>query len=116
MSPPPVRVGEKVDRSRCRTVAGEGLVQGGGFRPLVYRLARRSRLDGCVRNDGGRVVIDLGRRQSAIEGFLAALRTEAPAPARALRVTSTWSGPAIDADSQSNADAAGRPPGADDGA
>jgi len=37
-----------------------GVVQGVGFRPFVYRLARRFELQGWVRNSAGDVEIALG--------------------------------------------------------
>ena len=68
-------------RARCRVLV-EGVVQGVGFRPFVYRLAQRCRLAGCVRNDGRGVLIELQGEQSVIQRFLDALVSEAPAAAR----------------------------------
>lgn len=44
--------GERAERIRVR-----GIVQGVGFRPMVWRLAREHRLRGTVRNDGDGVAI-----------------------------------------------------------
>lgn len=58
-----------------------GTVQGVGYRPFVYRLARTLGVDGTVRNDGGTVVIEAGGAGDALEAM--ALRLAADAPPRA---------------------------------
>ncbi|MFG1292961.1 carbamoyltransferase HypF [Xanthobacter versatilis] len=73
-------------------VAGEeievsGIVQGVGFRPFVYRLARRLGLGGDVRNAGDRVIIRIAGPASARDAFAAALADEAPVLARVEQVT-----------------------------
>ena len=57
-----------------------GEVQGVGFRPFVYGLARRYALAGFVANDAGGVVIEV--EGSNLNQFLAALDAEAPPLAR----------------------------------
>ena len=64
-----------------------GIVQGVGFRPFVYRLARRLGLGGEVRNAGDRVVIRISGPSAAREAFAAALTHEAPVLARIEQVT-----------------------------
>ncbi|MFG1416390.1 carbamoyltransferase HypF [Xanthobacter sp. V0B-10] len=59
-----------------------GIVQGVGFRPFVYRLARRLGLAGHVRNVGDRVVIRAAGARADLDAFAAALRAEAPPLAR----------------------------------
>ncbi len=59
-----------------------GLVQGVGFRPTVWRLARRHGLRGTVRNDARGVDIMAWAEAGAIEAFLADLRAECPPLAR----------------------------------
>jgi hydrogenase maturation protein HypF len=66
-----------------------GVVQGVGFRPFVHRLAVRHALDGWVRNQATDVVIALEGAGSAIERFVAALRTDAPPLARIDSITAT---------------------------
>jgi hydrogenase maturation protein HypF len=63
-----------------RRAAGrvEGTVQGVGFRPYVYRIAREEGLGGFVRNDERGVVIDVEGSAEAIERFVARLPAEAP--------------------------------------
>ena len=57
-----------------------GAVQGVGFRPFVYRLARRYQLRGFVRNDSEGVLCEV--EGADLQRLLAPLRDEAPAPAR----------------------------------
>ncbi len=55
-----------------------GIVQGVGFRPFVYRLAREHGLAGYVANSDQGVLIEVEGSDEALERFLAALRAEAP--------------------------------------
>jgi hydrogenase maturation protein HypF len=55
-----------------------GVVQGVGFRPCVYRLARRLGLNGWVENAGSGVEIHIEGPAAAVEGFPAALRAGLP--------------------------------------
>jgi hydrogenase maturation protein HypF len=55
-----------------------GLVQGVGFRPTVWRLARRHGLRGSVANDGDGVCIHACGSAAAVEDFVRALSNEAP--------------------------------------
>lgn len=56
-----------------------GVVQGVGFRPYVYRLARRLALDGWVENAGSGVKIHVEGPAAVVrEGFPAALRAGLP--------------------------------------
>jgi len=59
-----------------------GTVQGVGFRPFVYGLARRYGLVGFVLNDGGGVSIEAEGEAGALDAFAAALTDEAPGLAR----------------------------------
>ena len=63
-----------------------GVVQGVGFRPFVYGLARRHALAGFVLNDGEGVVIEAEGAGSELERFAAALVEEAPSLARVAAV------------------------------
>ena len=56
----------------------QGVVQGVGFRPFVYRLAREEQLGGFVRNDERGVVLEIDGRPDAVESFLARLARESP--------------------------------------
>jgi hydrogenase maturation protein HypF len=55
-----------------------GAVQGVGFRPTVFRLAREGGLRGEVRNDGQGVLIHVGGAAAEVLRFLHRLRAEAP--------------------------------------
>jgi hydrogenase maturation protein HypF len=56
----------------------EGTVQGVGFRPFVYRLARELGLTGWVQNTRNGVSIEVEGDAPAIETFLQQLHTDAP--------------------------------------
>ena len=74
MSPAPSEVAELI---RVR-----GLVQGVGFRPMVWRLANHYGLRGWVGNDGGGVTISVQGRSGKIEEFLTELQQGPPPLAR----------------------------------
>jgi hydrogenase maturation protein HypF len=59
-----------------------GIVQGVGFRPFVYHLARSRGLVGLVRNHSGGVVIEVEGPGDALEDFLRQLRLHPPPLAR----------------------------------
>ncbi len=64
-----------------------GTVQGVGFRPTVYRLAKACGLRGDVCNDGQGVLIRVSGSQEAITEFVARLQTECPPLARINQLT-----------------------------
>lgn len=64
----------------------DGVVQGVGYRPFVYRLATGLGLRGEVRNAGGSVAIRVAGGRDAIAEFVAKLRDEAPSAAAVERV------------------------------
>ena len=70
-----------------RSLIVEGVVQGVGFRPFVWRLATELGLSGRVRNAAGRVEIDATGMGAALDAFARRLRTDAPPRARVERVT-----------------------------
>ncbi|BCD46140.1 hypothetical protein NHP190020_11790 [Helicobacter suis] len=53
-----------------------GRVQGVGFRPFVYKLAKELGAHGFVRNIGGRVEVVL--EEALLPAFLQALKTQLP--------------------------------------
>lgn len=65
-----------------RSVRVQGIVQGVGFRPFVYRLATEERLAGLIGNDTDGVIIELEGPASGIEAFLFRLHSETPPLAR----------------------------------
>ena len=59
-----------------------GTVQGVGFRPFVYQLAKRGGLKGWVRNTSSSVDIEVEGEEAALELFLDRLKSQAPPMAR----------------------------------
>jgi hydrogenase maturation protein HypF len=55
-----------------------GAVQGVGFRPFVYRLARELALSGWVGNDGAGVIIEIQGAATEIDRFVRRLSADAP--------------------------------------
>ncbi|MGA9115965.1 MAG: carbamoyltransferase HypF [Bacteroidota bacterium] len=64
-------------RSRCRLTV-TGAVQGVGFRPFVYRLARELGLSGWVRNDGRGVTAEAEGPEDRLFAFRSRLASEKP--------------------------------------
>ena len=73
---------------RC-VIALEGMVQGIGVRPSIYRLAVGRGLAGSVRNTHQGVLVDVEGEETALRSFLADLRGLTPAA----RVAATWPEP-----------------------
>jgi len=67
------------ERRRLRVT---GTVQGVGFRPFIYRLAREHALAGWVRNDVHGVTIEAAGDADVLDAFAAAIAAEAPPAAR----------------------------------
>jgi hydrogenase maturation protein HypF len=65
----------------------QGIVQGVGFRPFVYRTARRCGIRGRVVNSSDGVVIEGEGSHASVNRFLSMLKTELPPLARADRFT-----------------------------
>ncbi|MDA8384341.1 MAG: carbamoyltransferase HypF [Betaproteobacteria bacterium] len=84
----------RVARWRLRV---SGQVQGVGFRPLVYRLAREMGFAGWVRNGVQGVEIEL-QGPGGVEAFVRRLRDEAPALARIDALDAEECAPAADGD------------------
>ncbi len=77
---------------RC-TITLDGVVQGMGFRPCVYRLAVRRALAGSVRNSLQGVVAEVEGEADAVRGFIEDLARVAPAAGRPHRLSVTWDEP-----------------------
>ncbi len=69
-------------KTRGLRIRVQGVVQGVGFRPFVYRLAKRFGLTGSVRNTGEGVLIEAFGDEKALLAFLKALKEETPPLAR----------------------------------
>ena len=65
----------------ARSVRVRGVVQGVGFRPFVFRLARANALAGWVRNGGDGVEMHLEGTPRALDAFLRDLEARPPAAA-----------------------------------
>ena len=66
----------------AESIRVKGTVQGVGFRPTVYRLARTNQLRGEVSNDGQGVLIVVVGDRSSIDNFIQQLEQEKPPLAR----------------------------------
>ncbi len=74
---------DAIETVRARwTFRVRGAVQGVGFRPTVYRMARALSLAGFVRNDADGVWIEVEGAEADVRRFAATLRSEAPPLAR----------------------------------
>lgn len=65
-----------------RIIAVSGVVQGVGFRPFVYGLAKRLDLGGSVKNQGGSVLIEIEGDPTRLDRFLEELHSRPPPLAR----------------------------------
>lgn len=71
--------GPETDRMTiARRVRINGIVQGVGFRPFVYGLARRWNLTGRIHNDQHGVALVVEGPYANVEAFVSALTTESP--------------------------------------
>jgi hydrogenase maturation protein HypF len=61
-----------------RHIEVSGIVQGVGFRPHVYRLARERALAGEISNTPSGVTIEVQGPREKIDDFVVRLRQEAP--------------------------------------
>src|SRR5215210_134442 len=61
-----------------REISVRGIVQGVGFRPFIYALARRHELVGLVRNDAEGVHIEAEGTSEELDLFLREIKEEAP--------------------------------------
>jgi hydrogenase maturation protein HypF len=68
----------KAPRRERRGIRVRGIVQGVGFRPFVYALARRHGLSGTVRNDAEGLRIEVEGVPEELERFVRALEEDAP--------------------------------------
>jgi hydrogenase maturation protein HypF len=84
---------EDREREERRRLVVRGTVQGVGFRPFVYRLAREHELTGWVRNTSAGVEIEVEGSGLGLDAFVRRLRTGAPPLARIERIESRTAGP-----------------------
>jgi hydrogenase maturation protein HypF len=67
-----------IERLQARIL---GIVQGVGFRPFVYRLAKELELSGWIRNDESGVTLEVEGPHNTLLKFLERLHSEKPSPA-----------------------------------
>jgi hydrogenase maturation protein HypF len=80
-------------KTRCRMLC-QGVVQGVGFRPFVYRTAVALDLAGTVQNTPAGVVIEVEGARAAIAELQRRLREEAPPLAKVTAIEENWDAPA----------------------
>ncbi len=66
----------------------EGRIQGVGFRPFIYTLARKMKLKGTVRNTLEGVEIEIGTDKTGLHNFLKAMEEQIPSIARIDKIAS----------------------------
>lgn len=76
----------------CQRIRVSGIVQGVGFRPTVWRLAKALGLTGWVRTDPRGVEIEVCGERERIEALIEQLRQDAPPMARIDAITSRFAG------------------------
>jgi hydrogenase maturation protein HypF len=81
MGADPIVAGTSGVRTRERLTI-QGLVQGVGFRPFVYALARRLGLSGSVGNDSSGVIVEVEGTRAAVDEFAESLVRDLPPLAR----------------------------------
>ena len=83
------RTATDVQSAQTLDIVVQGLVQGVGFRPFVYRLATELGLAGVVRNTAGRVEIRATGPRADLDRFVERLASDAPPRARVESVTAS---------------------------
>jgi hydrogenase maturation protein HypF len=91
--------------------AVRGAVQGVGFRPHVFRLARELGVTGWISNDADGVRIEIEGARPVLERFRARLRADPPPAARVTGLTEAWLEPVGYTDFRIRESRAGGTPG-----
>jgi len=82
------------ERKLAAKIIVKGIVQGVGFRPFIWHLARRFDLKGYVRNVGGSgVEIFVEGTKEKILKFLSSIKNEKPPPAKIENICVNWCEP-----------------------
>jgi len=74
--------------NECKVIQVEGLVQGVGFRPFIYRLAKQYQLKGFVENRSNCVFIKIQGNPKNIEQFISSIKSKAPVVSKIKSVVS----------------------------
>jgi hydrogenase maturation protein HypF len=88
-----VRTALDAARARRCTIAIEGVVQGVGFRPFVYRAAVRHGLAGSVRNSLQGALVEVEGDEHSLQRFLDEVTAPPAASSARRRVTMQWDEP-----------------------
>jgi hydrogenase maturation protein HypF len=75
---------------KCLSLSIQGAVQGVGFRPFIYRLAKELGLRGWVNNSAQGVLLEAEGRQEQLEIFLQRIQQEKPPYASIQSMTAVW--------------------------
>ena len=67
-----------VKENQLARISARGVVQGVGFRPFVYGLAKKYKLNGWVCNTSEDVRIEVEGARNRLDSFISSLRAEAP--------------------------------------
>ena len=78
----PTEVQTELQQEIRRQIEVSGIVQGVGFRPYIYRLAKARHLNGTIRNTSAGVTIEIQGPAEAVQDFVDRLPAEAPPLAR----------------------------------
>lgn len=71
-------MGSRVSKIKRYQIRVEGIVQGVGFRPFIYRLATERDYSGYVLNDSKGVLLEIQGEQVDIDKFCQSLKQQAP--------------------------------------
>jgi len=66
-----------------------GIVQGVGFRPFIYRIAKKCNLKGFVNNNSDGVLIEVEGSDNSLDAFESFIRDEAPPLSKITRIQAT---------------------------
>jgi len=78
---------------RLARISVRGVVQGVGFRPFIYRLARQHDLKGWVRNTSGNVEIEVEGDEAKLNRFLKDIESQAPPVSRIENIEVSFAAP-----------------------
>ena len=70
-----------------KVILVEGIVQGVGFRPFVYKLAADFKLKGWVNNTSLGVIVDIEGREEQVLSFIEMLKNNTPSLAKVSNIT-----------------------------
>ncbi len=71
-------MGRKISKLKRWQIRVIGIVQGVGFRPFIYRLAKKYSITGFVYNDSEGVLIEAQGKEENLDLFYTAIKTQAP--------------------------------------